>query len=76
MQVEPSDRARFERLINWMKENGATINKMKIRWLGPEYRGVVASRDINKGDLLLSVPKNLVMNPDKYKESELVSKLY
>lgn len=47
---------RFNKLFDWMKEGGATFDKLKIRYYGPDYRGVHAARDIKQGETILFVP--------------------
>lgn len=40
-----------------MKKDGANFDKLKLRYYGPDYRGVHAARDIKKGEQILYVPK-------------------
>ena len=51
------ERMRFETFFDWMKEGGANFDKLKLRYYGPDYRGVHAARDIKKGEQILYVPK-------------------
>lgn len=44
-----------------MIKEGVKFEKMKIRFYTPEYRGVHAARDIQKGEIVLSVPKHLLI---------------
>jgi len=48
---------RFEKMLKWLSDGGSTFEKLKIRYYGPEYRGVHAARDIKKGEIILYVPK-------------------
>lgn len=56
LAVDHPERARFERLIEWMRSGGAQFNKMKLRYYSADYRGVHAARDILEGETILYVP--------------------
>lgn len=56
LAVDHPERARFERLIAWMRTGGAQFNKMKLRYYSADYRGVHAARDIAEGETILYVP--------------------
>ena len=56
LAVDHPERARFERLIAWMRAGGAQFNKMKLRYYSADYRGVHAARDIVEGETILYVP--------------------
>ena len=56
LAVDHPERARFERLIAWMRAGGAEFNKMKLRYYSADYRGVHAARDIVEGETILYVP--------------------
>jgi histone-lysine N-methyltransferase SETD3 len=71
--VDPEERARFDKLIQWMRENGAHVDKVKIRWLGPGYRGVVAERLIRKGEEIMFVPKNVCITSMMAENSPIVN---
>jgi len=62
--VSLEERGKFERMIKWMLDNGAVLNKMKIRWLGPDYRGVIATRDIKAGEQFMFVPPKIILSGD------------
>jgi hypothetical protein len=52
------ERLRFEKMLKWLSDGGSKFDKLKIRYYGPEYRGVHAARDIKKGETILLVPKD------------------
>lgn len=56
--VDHPERARFEKLLEWLHEGGSTFDKLKIRYYTADYRGVHAARDIKKGEIILYVPKH------------------
>jgi len=51
-----AERQRFEALFKWMLDDGASFDKLKMRYYSDNYRGVHASRDIPKGETILYVP--------------------
>jgi hypothetical protein len=55
--VDHPERARFEKLLVWLKEGGSVFDKLKIRYYTADYRGVHAARDIKKGETILLIPK-------------------
>jgi protein-histidine N-methyltransferase len=50
------ERQRFEALLDWMKQDGAEFDKMKLRFYEKNYRGVHMSRPCKKNDTILYVP--------------------
>lgn len=57
LPLDNPERARFERMLKWLKDGGSTFEKLKIRYYTADYRGVHAARDIKKGEIILHVPK-------------------
>ena len=53
----PAEKVRFEAMFDWMLQGGADFDKLKMRYYGPDYRGVHAARNIKKGETILYVPK-------------------
>ena len=47
-----------------MKKGGAVINKISLHYYSKNHRGVQAVSDIKKGDVIISVPRNLVYAKD------------
>ena len=48
-------------LFQWAKKNGVVFHKMKPCIFPRTGRGLIATRHINAGDLLISVPKRLLV---------------
>ena len=48
-------------MLKWLAEGGSTFDKLKIRYYTEDYRGVHAARDIKKGEIILYVPKPLII---------------
>lgn len=57
----PAEKVRFDTLITWMKQGGSILDKLKLRYYAPDYRGVHASRNIKKGETILYVPKDEII---------------
>jgi hypothetical protein len=58
LPIDHPERARFEKLLTWMREGGSKFDKIKIRYYTEDYRGVHAARDIKKNEIILYVPKH------------------
>lgn len=71
VNVDPAERARFDRLFDWMKHDGSEFDKLKMRYYGPDYRGVHAARDIKKGETILYVPKKEIISLEMAMESPI-----
>ena len=48
-------------MIDWMHENGAVFSKIKVRLYSANEQFLHASRDIKKGEVILTVPHQLVI---------------
>ena len=53
-----AEKDRFVTMFDWMTEGGSDFKKLKMRYYGPDYRGVHASTAIKKGETILYVPKD------------------
>lgn len=74
--VEDPERARFEKLLQWLKEGGSQFDKLKIRYYTADYRGVHAARDIKKGETILYVPKHQIITLEMAMTSPVGKKMY
>lgn len=72
MKVTPSDRSsHFEQFMSWMQQNGAEVNGVKIaQFPGFEY-GLQAEKDFEEGDLMIAVPRKLMLTTETVKDSVL-----
>jgi len=68
---EQVEHERFDRLLDWMKENGADFSKLELRYYSADWRGVHAKEEIKKGDTVLFVPHDTIVTLDLAKESPL-----
>jgi hypothetical protein len=76
LALDHHERVRFENMLKWLSEGGSTFEKLKIRYYGPEYRGVHAARDIKKGETLLYVPKEQIITLEMATSSPIGAKMY
>nr|CAD7587343.1 unnamed protein product [Timema genevievae] len=72
MKVAVADRsAGFGEFISWMKSNGAEVDGVKIaQFSGYDY-GLQAEKDFEEGELMIAVPRKLMMSADNAKDSVL-----
>lgn len=71
LPADHPERAKFHRLVDWLKTGGAVFPKLKICYYSENYRGVQALRDIKVKDTLLFVPKNLLITLSLCKASPI-----
>lgn len=67
----PAEKERFETMFRWMKDGGANFDKLKLRYYGPDYRGVHAARNIKKNETILYVPKSEIITLEMAMESPI-----
>ena len=67
----PEEKVRFESLFQWMKDDGAEYDKLKMRYYAPDYRGVHAARDVKKGETILYVPRKEIITLEMAMESPI-----
>jgi len=65
----------FDNYKKWMKANGAILSKITLKFLGPNYRGIVATSSLDKGEIVLSVPKELIMTLTMAKNTSIGKKI-
>ena len=68
-----AEKERFESMFDWMRQEGANFDKLKLRYYAPDYRGVHAARNIRKGETILYVPKNEIITLEMAMESPIGS---
>ena len=76
MPVDHPERARFEKLLQWLRDGGSQFDKLKIRYYTADYRGVHAARDIKKGETILYVPKEQIITLEMAFASPVGKKMY
>ena len=73
---EHPERKRFARLLDWLSEGGSKFDKLKIRFYTADYRGVHAARDIKKGEIVLSIPKEQIITLEMAFASPIGKKMF
>nr|CAD7408321.1 unnamed protein product [Timema poppensis] len=72
MKVAVADRsAGFGDFISWMKSNGAEVDGVKITHFSGYDYGLQAEKDFEEGELMIAVPRKLMMSADNAKDSVL-----
>lgn|SRR3990167_6039724 len=71
INIRPSKAAAVSELEQWMKANGTDVNSfpVKIKTDLHEGSGLIATKNINAGDLLLSIPRKLILSTINADES-------
>jgi hypothetical protein len=54
--VSAEERARFDTFFKWCTERRYKFEKIKLRYYSADNRGLVAARDIEKGDTFITIP--------------------
>ncbi|BET00936.1 Rubisco LSMT substrate-Hypothetical protein [Nesidiocoris tenuis] len=74
-EIDPGFPRRDERTIGemtkWMLDNGAQIEGVEIREMDNFDYGISAMKDFAEGDLIISVPRKLMMSTESAEKSEL-----
>lgn len=60
MQVPPVNSVADEAYLEWLARNGVVLNGVTLGQF-PEGRGVVALRPLSRGDVVVSVPDDMVL---------------
>ncbi|KAF5308840.1 hypothetical protein FQR65_LT00540 [Abscondita terminalis] len=63
--------ATFSSFTNWIEDNGAKFEGLKISEFPGYELGLMAERDIKQSSLIIAVPKKLMITIDVAKKSEL-----
>lgn len=69
LALPDSDEEKMLHFLSWLKENGATFPSLAVD-VGPEGRTVRAKAPIREGELVLHVPRRLMITPKIAKASE------
>jgi hypothetical protein len=73
MRIPVSDRGtRIEEFMTWMKENGAEMEGIQIAQFPGYGCGIKAETNFSQGDLLIAVPRKVMLTAENVEESLLV----
>ena len=70
------EKQRFDALFDWMRTDGAEFDKLKMRYYAADYRGVHASREIKKGEVIVYVPLKEIVTLEMAMDSPIGSQMY
>ena len=73
--LDHPERHRFNEMFDWLRNDGAKFDKLKLRYYTEDYRGVHCSRDVQKGEIILFVPKKNLLTLDMAMESPIGSQM-
>lgn len=76
LSKDDPERMRFQALLDWMVEDGAEFEKMKLRFYDKNYRGVHMARPCKKGETILYVPLKEIITLEMCMESPTGSIMY
>ena len=54
-----------------MVKKECVINKMALKYYGPNFRGLEATEHIKKDDILMFIPNNLVITADMISSTKI-----
>ena len=63
-------------MLQWLRDGGSQFDKLKIRYYTADYRGVHAARDIQKGEIILLVPKHQIITLEMAFASPVGKRMY
>ena len=76
LSKDDPERMRFQALLDWMVEDGAEFEKLKLRFYDKNYRGVHMARPCKKGETILYVPLKEIITLEMCMESPTGSIMY
>lgn len=75
LSIAKEEKELFTNYEKWIKSLGAEFSKMKIKYIAEEYRGVTAGAEIEKGEVIISVPKHAIITLQMAKDTEIGKKM-
>ena len=64
-----------DKLKKWMDTNGASVSKIDVKYFSRHYRGIISLKNTDINELLLSVPRKLLITYQDARASPSVMKL-
>jgi hypothetical protein len=72
MKIPVADRSAYiEEFTTWMKANGAEFDGVKITWFPGYGFGIEAEKNFAQGDLLIAVPRKVMLTTENIEDSLL-----
>ena len=66
---------KIEQFMYWMREGGAKFRNIKMKYYGPDYRGIHTYEKIDAGDIFLNVPYEMIITPQLGESTEIGKKI-
>ena len=66
----------MEDFLNWLKNNGCNINKLKIIDNNNNERGIISNNTIKEKELIFNIPKNLLITTEKFPKIKKLDLLF
>lgn len=70
-KIDDSEKTLYANYRKWMESLGSEFNKIELKYFYADYRGVVASEEIHKGDTLVYVPKGGMITLKMAREAKI-----
>jgi hypothetical protein len=55
----------------WMKEHGSKFDRIVLKHFGPDYRGIIAKENIERGEQIMYIPKSLLITLITARQSKI-----
>ena len=62
---------KIELFTKWLKEGGAKLDPVRMKYYGPDYRGVHSCKIIKPNDIILKIPENLIITPQRGRDTPI-----
>eukprot|EP00826_Nyctotherus_ovalis_P056957 TRINITY_DN7776_c0_g1_i5.p1 TRINITY_DN7776_c0_g1~~TRINITY_DN7776_c0_g1_i5.p1 ORF type:complete len:558 (+),score=117.68 TRINITY_DN7776_c0_g1_i5:94-1767(+) len=66
---------KFNAFMKWLHDGGAVLNKIKVRYHSADYRSVHARVKLKRHELLLQIPKHLIITLEIAKKTPIGAKI-
>jgi len=70
-----SDKDKYENYMNWLKLNGAEIQKCKIVYYSSNYRGINSTGKIKNNEVIMRIPLKLIITENMGRETVIGKKI-
>lgn len=66
---------RYNKFIKWFLDGGARFNKVRLRFYSADYRGIHAKQKLKRKEVLIFIPKELIITLEMAKEAPVGDKI-
>ena len=73
--LDPAEKAKLDRFVKWLRDEGVSFDKMMMVQYAPGYRGVHSKRSIATKETLIKVPKAALITLEMAKASPIGQKM-